>query len=204
MEHTAARLLAASSLWSRLILWVHMESILDHGDALGASALKGTLCNSFEGLLYISVLLGTRLEVWYFVLIAPFLGLGFGNFTCLNHIALVSQDYERKLRRRLVVPGILEELPLPGIQGSERLGVGNIKDQDTAIRSSVECDTEGLETLLASGIPDLEGGELLLNADMFDEKISANGSFVLAAKLLVNVTVHQRGLSNTENNVGRR
>ena len=72
----------------------------------------------------------------------------------LLHIDLVSQHDEREV---LGVPGtgLNEELIPPTVQGLKRLGTVDVINKDTAVCTTIERDTEGLEPLLAGSIPQL-------------------------------------------------
>lgn len=81
----------------------------------------------------------------------------------LFHIDLVAQHDEREVLR---VPraSLNEELISPTVQGLERLGAVDVINEDAAVRTAVERDTEGLESLLTSSVPQLliTGNILLL------------------------------------------
>ena len=51
--------------------------------------------------------------------------------------------------------GLDEELIPPRIEGLKRFGRVDVVDKDTAVCSTIECDTEGLEAFLTGGIPEL-------------------------------------------------
>ena len=72
----------------------------------------------------------------------------------LFHIDLVAQHNEGEVLR---VPGasLNEELIPPTVQGLEGLGAVDVVNEDATVRTAVERDTEGLESLLTSGIPQL-------------------------------------------------
>jgi hypothetical protein len=76
----------------------------------------------------------------------------------LLDIHLVTNNNEGEVlrvpRRRLD-----QELVPPAIERLETLARVDVVHQDAAIRSTVEGDTEGLETLLAGCVPELEDGE---------------------------------------------
>mmetsp|Transcript_12635 Transcript_12635/g.22931 ORF Transcript_12635/g.22931 Transcript_12635/m.22931 type:complete len:223 (-) Transcript_12635:62-730(-) len=186
-------LLTASSLRWGLVLRVDVESVLNDGDIVGVRALESSPGYSLEGLFYICVFFRTCFEVRYFVELAPFLSLRFRDLSCV-HIALVSEDHEREVGSRLVVARIIQELLLPVVQVCERFRVGHVENENAAIRPAVERDTQGLKPLLASSVPDLKCRHLRVHRNVLNQEISPDGRLVLAAKLLVNVSVHQRCL----------
>jgi hypothetical protein len=51
--------------------------------------------------------------------------------------------------------GLNQELVSPAVEGVETLGVVYIVDEHTAVGTTVESNTERLESLLTSGIPEL-------------------------------------------------
>ena len=68
--------------------------------------------------------------------------------------------------------------------------------QDAAVRAAVECDAQGLEPLLARGVPDLHGDESIVHLHLFGEEIGADRGLVLLAELPVDVLVHQARLAD--------
>ncbi len=69
-------------------------------------------------------------------------------------VDFVSQDDEGE-RFRVSRRGLDEELVAPGIKGLEGFGRVDVVDEDAAVRAAVEGDAEGLEALLAGGVPEL-------------------------------------------------
>ena len=116
--------------------------------------MQGVLGNSLECLLDIDGLLGGGLKVGNVPLgLAPGHRAFLGDLPLiLLHIDLVTQHDEGEV---LGVPGasLDEELVPPTVQSLERLGAIDVVNKDTAVRTAVERDTEGLESFLASGIP---------------------------------------------------
>ena len=72
----------------------------------------------------------------------------------LLHINLVAQYHKREVLR-IMWACLDEELVSPAIERLERLGAVDVVDKDTAVCSTVECYTEGLETFLSGGVPKL-------------------------------------------------
>lgn len=69
-------------------------------------------------------------------------------------VNLVSQHNEGEVFR-IPGTGLDEKLISPTIEGFERVGGSNVKDQNAAVCASVEGHAEGLEPLLACRVPDL-------------------------------------------------
>ena len=82
----------------------------------------------------------------------------------LLHINLVSKNDKGEV---VGVPGarLDQKLVPPAVEGLKALDVVHIEHQYTAIGTTVECHTEGLEALLTSSVPNLSkqvvaGGKL--------------------------------------------
>jgi len=60
-----------------------------------------------------------------------------------------------------------QELVSPAVEGIETLGVVDIVDEDAAVCTTVESNTERLESLLASGIPELTNTSDVLRLTVF-------------------------------------
>ena len=118
--------------------------------------MQSVLGYGLERLLDVDGLLCGRLKVRNVALgLTPGHGAFLGDLPLiLLHIDLVAQHDKREV---LGIPGagLDEEFVPPAVQGLERLGAVDVVNEDAAIRATVECDTEGLESLLACGIPQL-------------------------------------------------
>lgn len=118
--------------------------------------MQSVLGDSLERLLDIDGLLCGRLKVRNVAL-----GLAPGHCAFLSdlplvllHIDLVAQHDEGEV---LGVPGarLNEELVPPTVQSLERLGAVDVINKNAAVSTTVERNTEGLESLLASSVPQL-------------------------------------------------
>ena len=49
-----------------------------------------------------------------------------------------------------------EEFIAPGVEGLEGAAVGDIEGENTAVGSSVESDSQGLESFLSRSVPNLQ------------------------------------------------
>ncbi len=78
--------------------------------------------------------------------------------TCLTlallHINLVPEHNEREVLR-VVWAGLDKELVAPAVEGLEGLGAVDVVHEHAAIRPTVECHPQRLETFLTRGIPQL-------------------------------------------------
>jgi len=110
-------------------------------------------------------------------------------------ISLVTQNHEGE-SLGVTGSGMANELVHPALKIVERLSISDIVDQHTGISTTVESNTQRLEALLASGIPDLQSHQLVVDHDLLSEEIGTNGGLVLVAVALVNILVHQRGLTD--------
>jgi hypothetical protein len=73
----------------------------------------------------------------------------------LFHVNLVANDNKGKV---LGATGrsLDQEFVSPALQGLETLCVVDVEHEHAAVSPTVECNAQGLETLLSSSIPDLE------------------------------------------------
>lgn len=169
----SAPLNSSASSWASALRAITMLSVSRAG--LGRR-LSGQL--TFESLLHVHCLLGTGLEIRD---VAPRLAVGHSAFR-RNHpfaflyIDLVSQYHLQPSQRTVpklhknrymthkrkalgISRGRLdEEFVAPAIQRLETLRVVDIVDQNAAISTSIESDTQRLKPFLACSIPDLELG----------------------------------------------
>lgn len=72
----------------------------------------------------------------------------------LLHINLVSQYYEWEVLG-ITRAGLNQEFVSPAVQGLKRLGAIDIVYEDTAVGTSVESDSQGLESFLSGSVPQL-------------------------------------------------
>ena len=130
--------------------------------------VQSVLGNSLEGLLDVDGLLCGGFKVGNVAL-----GLTPGHCAFLGdlplvllHINLIAQYNKGEV---LWVPGagLDEEFVPPTVQGLERLGAVYVINEDTAVRTTVERDTEGLESFLTSSIP-----QLSITGSILDQYIS--------------------------------
>lgn len=70
--------------------------------------------------------------------------------------------------------GLDQEFVSPAVEGVETLGVVDVVDKYAAVGTTVESDTERLESLLTSGIPELAIASDLLRWTGFVEEWSTH------------------------------
>lgn len=78
--------------------------------------------------------------------------------TLILEVDLITQYNKREIIR-VSGTGLYEKLIPPAIQVLKSLGNIYIEYKNTAVRSTIEGNTETLEPLLPSSIPDLIGGK---------------------------------------------
>lgn len=95
----------------------------------------------------------------------------------LLHVDLVAQNYEGEVFR-IVGCSLYQEFISPRIERFEGLGVVYVVTETTAVCSTVEGDTEGLETFLTGCVPELHGYETVVYHDFAREEIGTDRGFV--------------------------
>jgi len=154
---------------------------------------ESVLGDSLEGLLYVDGLLGGRLEVGHLVLgVTPLLSSLRAHGPVVE-VHFVSEDHKGKIVG-VSGAGLYEKLVPPRVERLEGVWGRDVISEDAAVGAAVKCHSKGLETLLASRVPDLHCHKAVVNHHLFGEKIGSNGSLVLVRELLVNILVHQGGL----------
>ena len=83
------------------------------------------------------------------------------------------------------------------------LFVGDVVDDDAAVGASVKRGSDGLEPLLAGGVPNLQGVVLAVVGDVRGQEIGPHGRSVLRGELSGHVSVHQGGLANTSQKLAK-
>jgi len=82
----------------------------------------------------------------------------------------------------------------------ERLGVGDVKDQGAAVRSSVVGVAQALKPLLPSSVPDLGDDWLSLvdvgDGHFFVQEVSCYGGFELGVEAVMDEPLGQGGLAH--------
>jgi hypothetical protein len=83
---------------------------------------------------------------------------------------------------------LADKLPLPVFDVREALLLSDIVDQNAGVGSAVECGANGLELLLAGGVPDLEDDLFVVVGDFVGKEVSADGDSVLIRELAFHVS----------------
>jgi len=181
----------------RRIIVERPEGLRDENRLLLRLLQQGIFGNGVEGLLNVERLLSTRLEVGNVVLGGtPLFCLVRCHLPTLRHVRLVAQHYEWE---GLLVTwgGMHEKLVHPALKVIERLRVRDVINKHARVRTTVEGDTETLKALLASGVPDLQSDKFIINHDLLCEKVCSDCCFVLIAKALVHILIHQGSFANS-------
>jgi len=189
--------LTTTSAASRTGLTLGSNGDRREDDGLGTLLRKSVLGDGLESLFDVDGLLGRGLKERDVTLRgAPLLETLGGNNTSALHIDLVADDDEREAIG-VTRGGLDQELVAPAVEVIEGLGNVNVEHEHAAISTTVESNTEGLETLLTGSIPDLQGDKTIVDHDLLGQEISTDGGTVLVGELLVHVLVHQGSLSHT-------
>jgi hypothetical protein len=126
----------------------------------------------------------------------PSLGTLGGDLTlALLHVHLVAQQDKGK-GVGIARTSLQQEFIAPRVQRLKAAHIVDVVAQDAAICSTVECDAQALEALLAGRVPDLYGDERVVHQHLFGEEVGANGGLVAVAEFLVDVLVHQGGFAD--------
>lgn len=88
--------------------------------------------------------------------LAPGLGLGSLHFAVAFSVQFIS-DEDKRVAIGVGWGCVFNEAVAPLSQIVEAFLAGNVVNKGTAVGASVESVAEGLEFLLAGGVPDLEG-----------------------------------------------
>eukprot|EP00356_Strombidium_inclinatum_P002656 CAMPEP_0170478604 /NCGR_PEP_ID=MMETSP0208-20121228/73_1 /TAXON_ID=197538 /ORGANISM="Strombidium inclinatum, Strain S3" /LENGTH=110 /DNA_ID=CAMNT_0010750893 /DNA_START=364 /DNA_END=696 /DNA_ORIENTATION=+ len=80
---------------------------------------------------------------------------------------------------------------------SERIAVSDIVSDNDTVRTLVVAGGDGLESLLASSIPDLELNGLAVDVDGSDLEIDTDGGHEVLVEHVVSETEEEGGLSDT-------
>ena len=108
---------------------------------------------------------------------------------------LAWSDKTSQYREAAVVSSHLdEELVSPAVQRFEGVGRRHVVSENTAVSPAVESHPQGLESLLARGVPDLHGDQPVVHHHLLGQEVRPDGGFVLVWEFLVDVLVHEGGL----------
>ena len=130
------------------------------------------------------------------ILFAPSFAFASGDFSSVLLVDFVAEADEGEV---VGVAGtsIFDESLLPLIETMETIEVSDVVAQRAAVGSTVESVSERLELLLASGIPDLESHDSVIDKDFFLGEISSDSRLGLSLHLTVEILLQKSGLSNT-------
>ena len=143
-----------------------------------------------EGRLDVLALLGGRLEEAYSVVVGHLLALFEGHGAAALQIGFVSHEDSRD-----VVLRVLLDLGHPGVHGVEGVAVRDIVHHDDAVRALVVRRSDGLKTLLAGSIPDLQFAHLLVHIDRADLEVDSDRGHEVFLELVVLCTTTTKSVS---------
>jgi hypothetical protein len=168
-----------------------------HGDGLVSFTLEGGLRHHEESLFNLGAFESTGFVEHHIVVIfSPLLSLVGRNLSMLLLIQFISEADKGEIVR-IARASIFDESLLPFIETVETVKVGKVVAQRAAVSSTVESVSERLELLLASGIPDLESDDSVINKDFFLGEISTDSRLRLSLHFTVEILLQKSGLSNT-------
>ncbi len=101
-----------------------------------------------EGFLDILAVLGRGFQESHIIVLREVLALVGGDLSRVLHVRLVADEDSGD-----VVRGVLLDLAHPVVNRAEALSVGDVVGHDDAMRSLVVAARDGLESLLAGGVP---------------------------------------------------
>jgi hypothetical protein len=81
-------------------------------------------------------------------------------------VYLISQYHEREVLR-IMRASLNKKFVAPAVECLEGLRAIHIIDKHTTVCSTVECDTERLETFLTSGVPELVVARVVIQGRLF-------------------------------------
>ena len=179
---------APAFLWSRDLLAISELLGLVSMRVCRLSLLRRRLSNVVldltshrrEGRLDILALLSRSLEEADSVVVGHLLALLKRDGPSVLQIGLVSDQDPRD-----VVLRVLLNLTHPGVHGVERVAVCDVVDNDDAVGALVVARRDGLESLLASGVPNLQLADLLVDVDGADFEIDANCGHEVLLELVI-------------------
>jgi len=142
---------------------------------------------------HVLVLLGGRLEKLHgrVKLVRqrlPLLGL---HLAVALHVALVTHQ-----NLVHVHVGVLVDLRYPVADGVERAAVGDVVDQEDALRAAEVRGGDGAEALLARRVPDLQLDALAVQLDRLDLEVDADGGDEGGLEGVVGVAQEQAALAD--------
>ena len=145
-----------------------------------------------ECLLYVLAVLSRRLQESDVVVLGELLALVRGDLARVSHVALVSDKDAGD-----VVGGVLLDLVHPVLDRGEALAVSDVVSYDDTVSALVVGRGDGLEALLAGGVPDLQLDGLSVDLDSTDLEVNANSGHEVVCEHVVSETEQQGGLADT-------
>ena len=141
-----------------------------------------------EGRLDILALLGRRLKEAHAVVVGHLLALLKRDGTSVLQIGLVSDQDSRD-----VILSVLFDFGHPGVHSVEGVAVGDVVNDDNAMRAFIIARSDSLESFLAGRVPDLQLADFLVDVDGADFEVDANGRHEVLLELVVLIKVKRKG-----------
>ena len=146
-----------------------------------------------EGCLDILALLSWSLEEADAVMVGHLLALLERDSSSVLQIGLVSDQDSRD-----VVLRVLLDFAHPGVHGVEWVTVSDVIDDNDAVGALIVARGDGLEALLASGIPDLQLADLLVDVDGSDFEVHADSGHEVLLELVILQSCEEFWLGESE------
>eukprot|EP00350_Pseudokeronopsis_sp_OXSARD2_P010223 CAMPEP_0170555946 /NCGR_PEP_ID=MMETSP0211-20121228/14814_1 /TAXON_ID=311385 /ORGANISM="Pseudokeronopsis sp., Strain OXSARD2" /LENGTH=151 /DNA_ID=CAMNT_0010865989 /DNA_START=264 /DNA_END=715 /DNA_ORIENTATION=- len=129
------------------------------------------------------------------VFLAPLLGpLGL-HLSLLFPIQLVPKQHERE-GLGIIWSCMLYKAIFPLAEVFEAFDIGNVVDKGTAVSPSVEGVAKALELFLASGVPDLQSHDGVVDHHFLLREVSPDRRLRITLRLSTQVLLEKSGLSN--------
>jgi hypothetical protein len=149
-------------------------------------------CHHDEGFFDVLAILGGGFEEAHVVVLSKLLALVGGNLARVCHVALVANEDAGD-----VIGGVLLDLIHPVLNGTEALTVGDVVGHDDAVGSLVVAACYRLESLLSSGIPDLELDGLSVDLDGANLKVDSDGRHEVVCEDIISESEQEGRLADT-------
>ena len=108
--------------------------------------------------------------------------------TSVLQIGLVSDQDSRD-----VILSVLFDFGHPGVHSVEGVAVGDVVNDDDAMRALIIARSDSLESFLAGRVPDLQLADFLVDVDGADFEVDANGRHEVLLELVVLIKVKRKG-----------
>ena len=125
-------------------------------------------------------------------MISQILGLVIGNLHLIFEIFLVADEDLGNVLIRVLV-----DLLHPLTDLGERVPIGQVIGDNDTVRTSIIARRDSLETILTSGIPNLQLDGLAIDLDRADLEVDTNGRHEAIMEDIISESEQQRRLADT-------